>query len=363
VRTAITGILVLWSVVTPLFAIEADRDFSGSWILVEARSDWRALGAESEPFLTVVQDEGSIRCQTAIGGADVSWTYPLDGGNGRYRAGAEQRNSAVKWEGAALLVNTLVSGPENYTVMDRWELSANRATLTIERHVVRLRGETDGRLVYRRAGSRVEDTFVAPAPPPPSTPTRPQILRPRPEAAPPAPAERIVPAGTRVLLELLSPLNTGKSRDGDHVYLRTAVPVAANDRVVIPRGSDVSGTITENKPAKGGKRELYIRFDTLTLPSGKTFDLRARPEGGKEGKLSGDTDTRREVGTIAMGGGIGASVGGLAGAAAGHAGAGAGIGGLAGAAVGLGSVMSKRKDITLPRGTTVEMVIDRELRF
>jgi type IV secretion system protein VirB10 len=362
VRAAITGILVFWSVVTPLFAIEAERDFSGSWILVETRSDWRALGAEPEPFLTVVQDEASIRCQTAIGAADVSWTYPLDGGNARYRAGAEQRNSAVKWEGAALLVNTLVSGPENYTIMDRWQLSANHATLTIERQVIRVRGEAEGRLVYRHAGSRVEETAAAPEPLAPK-PTRPQILRPRPEAAPPAPTETVVPAGTRVLLELLSPLNTGKSRDGDHVYLRTAVPVAANDRVVIPRGSNVSGTITENKPAKGGKRELYIRFDTLTLPSGKTFDLRARPEGGKEGKLSGDTDSRREVGTVAMGGGIGASAGGLAGAAAGHAGAGAGIGGLAGAAVGLGSVLSKRKDITLPRGTTVEMVIDRDLRF
>ena len=66
---------------------------------------------------------------------------------------------------------------------------------------------------------------------------------------------------------------------------------------------------------------------------------------------------------MATGAGIGASIGGIAGAAAGHAGAGLGIGGLAGAAAGLGSVLTKRPDVTLHEGTTVEMVLDRDLRF
>ena len=40
-----------------LCAIEPERDFTGNWILMEARSDWRRLAAEPEPFLTVQQDE------------------------------------------------------------------------------------------------------------------------------------------------------------------------------------------------------------------------------------------------------------------------------------------------------------------
>ena len=89
----------------------------------------------------------------------------------------------------------------------------------------------------------------------------------------------------------------------------------------------------------------------------------ARPEDRKEGKISGSNDTGREARTVAVGAGVGASIGGLAGAAAGHAGAGMGIGGLAGAAAGLASVMSRRNDITLRPGTHVDMVVDRDLRF
>ncbi len=350
-------LVLSWSLAAPLFAIAPERDFSGNWILIESRSDWRTLGQEPEPFLTVTQDERTLRCKSAVGDRELSWSYSLDGKETR----ANGRNSLVKWEGAALLVNTLVSAPENYTVMDRWRLSADRSILTITRQVVRARGEAEGRLVYRRAGARVEES-VRPAAVTPAPSSAPATLTPRPAPAPAAPAELVVPAGTRILLELTQPLNTGKSKEGDRVYLRTVVPVAANGRIAIPSGSTVIGTITLTKPVKG-KRDLYIRFDSLSLPDGTTRELRSRPEGGKEGKVAAQTDTGREARTVAGGAGIGASVGSIAGAAGGHAGMGAGIGGLAGAAAGLGSVLAKRQDITLHAGTQVEMALDRELRF
>ena len=71
-------------------------------------------------------------------------------------------NSAVKWEGSALLINTLVSGPHNYTVMDRWKLSPDHATLTITRQVIQGMQQSEGVLVYRGEGWR------APADPPPA---------------------------------------------------------------------------------------------------------------------------------------------------------------------------------------------------
>jgi len=322
-------------------AADLARDFSGNWILVEERSRLRGLN-EPEPFLKVTQDERAIRCATA----DASWTYLLDGHDSKAAVGPETRNSAVKWEGSALLVNTLVSGHANYTLMDRWTLSPDRNTLTVSRQIVRQSGESEGTLVYRRAGTQ------SPA----------AVLTPR--AAPPQPVagEAVLPVGTHVLLELVNSLNVKRSRDGDRVWLRTAVPVAAGGRIVIPRGSTVEGVVAEVKGAKG-KGDLYIRFNTLTLPTGATQDLRARPEDNKEGKISSAPDHGKDTRTVATGAGIGASVGGIAGAAAGHAGAGLGIGGLAGAAAGLASVMSKRQDITLRPGTHVEMVLDRELRF
>lgn len=356
-RFSIKAIILTGLLGSSLFAIEAERDFSGNWILMEGRSDWRTLGMEPEPFLTITQDDRAIRCKTSIGDKDVAWSYALDGSETR----SPGRSSKVKWEGAALLTNTLVSAPSNYAVMDRWKLGAGQATLTITRQIVRAGQEMEGRLVYRRAGARVEETTPAETPAAAAVPA-PPVLTPRPAPEPVAPTEFVVRAGSHVLLELVNALNTGKSKDGDRVYLRTAVPVAVNNRVVIPRGSDVAGTIVATKPSRG-KRDLYIRFDTLTLADGTAHDLRARPDGGKEGKVAGQTDGASEARKVATGAGIGASIGGIAGAATGHAGAGLGIGGLAGAAAGLASVMSKRQDITLRPGTHVDMVLDRDLRF
>ncbi len=61
---------------------------------------------------------------------------------------------------------------------------------------------------------------------------------------------------------------------------------------------------------------------------------------------------------------MGASLGGLIGAAKGSAMKGVGIGSAAGAAVGLGSVLLKKgPDATLRQGTTMDMILDRDLTF
>ena len=60
----------------------------------------------------------------------------------------------------------------------------------------------------------------------------------------------------------------------------------------------------------------------------------------------------------------GASVGALAGGISGAAGMGAGIGAAAGAAAGLIGVMFTRgPEAVLAKGTTLEMVLDRQVRF
>jgi hypothetical protein len=344
------------------FAADSDRDFSGKWILDPDASNVRALPAPAEPILTVTQDTARIRC--SVEGAE--WVFLLSGGDSDYRAGAEKRNSAVKWEGAALLVNTIVSGPQDYSVMDRWRLSADRDILTITRQVVRRNGESEGRLVYRREGA-VQASGPAAAPAAPA-------LSPRPALEPPP--EITVRSGTRILLSLLNSLSTKHSREGDRIYLQTAFPVTVDGRIVIPRGSSVTGTVTRAKqPGRvAGKGELYIRFDSLTLPNGVTRDFRSRLSSAdgtthgevdrNEGKVTSEGNKSGDARTVATGAGAGASIGSIAGAASGHTGMGAGVGAAAGAAAGLAGVLFGRgPDAVLPRGTSVEMVLDRDLQY
>src|SRR5580658_6810995 len=128
-------------------------------------------------------------------------------------------------------------------------------------------------------------------------------------------------SGTKVPLSLINSVSTKSSQEGDRVYLETAFPVLAGGRIVIPVGSWVAGTVTEvKKPGRvKGRGELYIRFDTLTLPNGVTRDLRSRMNGldagatgeldRTEGKVRSEGNKAGDAKVVAETTGAGASVG------------------------------------------------------
>ena len=77
-----------------------------------------------------------------------------------------------------------------------------------------------------------------------------------------------------------------------------------------------------------------------------------------EGTIKGDTDKTSDVGSVLKSTGIGAGFGGIAGRSA----AGAGIGAAGGAAAGLAMVLLTRgPEMELPRGTSVDIELDRPL--
>jgi hypothetical protein len=186
----------------------------------------------------------------------------------------------------------------------------------------------------------------------------------------------VVTPGTRIPLSFINSVSTKSAAEGDRVYLETVFPIVLDGKVVIPPGSYVAGTITQVKrPGRvKGRGELYLRFDSLTLPNGVTREFRARV-GALDGRATEDLDKNegkitsegnkggdaQKVGEAAA---AGASVGAIAGSVAGHAGMGAGIGAGAGAAAALaGVLLSRGPDAVLAKGTTLEMVIDRPLAY
>ena len=185
-----------------------------------------------------------------------------------------------------------------------------------------------------------------------------------------------VTEGTRIPLSLINSVSTKQATEGDRVYMETAFPVLINGKVIIPVGSYVAGTVTKVKrPGRvKGKAELFLRFDSLTLPNGVTRDFRARIGGldglanekldKEEGAIRGDSNKGGDARTVGEGAGVGTSVGAIAGSVAGHTGLGVGIGAAAGAAAGLVGVLASRgPEAVLARGSTLEMVLDRKLSF
>jgi type IV secretion system protein VirB10 len=179
----------------------------------------------------------------------------------------------------------------------------------------------------------------------------------------------LVPAGTRLPLVLHNAVTTRNGKPGDPIYLETLFPIIIDGRIIIPAGSYVSGEIVEAKrPGRvKGRGELMVRLTTMILPNGYTVDFKAIPTGAgtgandsveEEGRIKGDTDKTSDAGVLITTTGAGAGLGGLATGSRRGAGIGAGIGAAAGLAVVL---LTRGPEVDLPRGTTLDVMLDRPL--
>jgi len=193
----------------------------------------------------------------------------------------------------------------------------------------------------------------------------------------PAPSKKTytVPAGTKVLLQLRSSVNTKSAKAGDGVYLASAFPVVVGNRVMIPSGVFVQGVVDRVARAGHvkGKAQLDMHFTSIIFPNGSVVEIPGVVSGlpgaskqsvkGDEGTIEQDTNKTRNAGkTAEIALPTGATVGSIAGLGAGHplAGSFEGLGaGLA--AVGLVSLFTRGADVNIEAGTQVEMVLQRPL--
>lgn len=209
--------------------------------------------------------------------------------------------------------------------------------------------------------------------PPQAAPAQPPVAQPAPapaasdSTAKTGPKTYVVPSGTRLPLILHNAVTTRNAKPGDPVYLETLFPVVIDNRILIPAGSYVQGEIQEaRRPGKvKGTGEIRLRLTSMILPNGYSVDFNAIPSnagtgGGestdKEGNIHGDTDKTGDAATVIKTTAAGAGIGAIAAGSA----KGAGIGAGAGAAAGLAAVLLTRgPELELPRGTTVDVVLDR----
>src|SRR5262252_10860914 len=179
-----------------------------------------------------------------------------------------------------------------------------------------------------------------------------------------------IPAGTKVALRLKQAISTKTAKEGDAVYAETAFPVAIDDRILIPVGTYVQGKISHIQRGGHikGRAELLIHFTSLIYPSGYTVMLPGALENvpgaehatmkDSEGTIRQDSDTGKKLETVAKTAGTGAAIGGVGTGTWKGAGIGGGIGAGVGAAIGM---LSRGGDVRLEPGTSVEMVIQREI--
>ncbi len=214
---------------------------------------------------------------------------------------------------------------------------------------------------------------VAPSPAPAasSTPAAAETPSPAP-AAVADPNVVTIPAGTKIPLSLKQAISTKNAREGDAVYAETAFPFVMDNRVVVPAGSFIQGTISHVERAGHGhgRAEILMHFTSMIYPSGYTVMLPGSVENtpgadnksvkDSEGTIQQDKDTGKKIEDAAKGGVYGTMGGATAGGLATGSLNGARVGAGAGAAAGIAWALLKRgNDVKLEVGTSIEMEIQR----
>jgi len=207
----------------------------------------------------------------------------------------------------------------------------------------------------------------APAAKTPTRASRPAASPSRPSpspsaAAPSAPAaSRSLSAGSTLSASTTAELSSAKNKVGDTVTATVASDIKdAAGRVVIPAGSEVVLKVTaikesENKSDKTGT--LTLQPTSVTV-NGTSYPLSARIDSVGT-HLEGRKTNAGDIAKPAAGAAVGAVVGRVLGGST----KGAIIGGVLGGAVGAQrAVETKDRDVVLPEGTTVVLVLEQPFK-
>ncbi len=179
----------------------------------------------------------------------------------------------------------------------------------------------------------------APAPVPPPPP-------------PPPPPPIVVPAGTVFTIRTNQSLSTKTLQTGATFTGSVMTGISLGGQLVIPKGSDVSGTVLDVKKAGKfkGAATLQLALNAITV-QGHTYNI-VTEYYDKTSKGKG----KRTAVMIGGGAGAGAAIGGIAGG-----GKGAAIGALIGAAAGTVGATTGNRDIELPAESALSFKLDQSL--
>ena len=170
-----------------------------------------------------------------------------------------------------------------------------------------------------------------------------------------------IPAGTNFEVEMITPVDTRTSNEGDRVDATLAAPLTVNGQVVAETGAHVTGVVTDiqrasKKKSKDDRASIALDFNTIeTIDGPKPLHATVA---NAEGKLIAKSTSTRDK--LLIGGG--AVAGAVIGKVAGGSTKSVIIGAVAGAAAGTGAVLvAKGHELEIPAGAKVALRVDKPI--
>jgi hypothetical protein len=130
-------------------------NFTGDWKLNTAKSDFGQFPAPSSMTQKVTHDDPSLKAAVKMatdnGDFEFESTYSTDGKETTNTFGPNEMKSVAKWEGDTLTIQTKGQfGDSEVTIQDKWALSEDGKTITIQRHFASSQGEMDQKIVLEK---------------------------------------------------------------------------------------------------------------------------------------------------------------------------------------------------------------------
>jgi hypothetical protein len=160
-----------------------------------------------------------------------------------------------------------------------------------------------------------------------------------------------VPAGTRILIRTVDPIDSSKQKTGYRFTATLETDLQVEDTVVAPRGTTVYGRLAQASSAgkMSGSSQLTLELTDVVINGAATPLLTSTYT------LKGKGEGKKTAGKVLGGAGLGALIGGIAGG-----GAGAAIGVLAGAAGGTAVAASKKgEQLQIPSESLLEFRLEQ----
>ncbi len=160
-----------------------------------------------------------------------------------------------------------------------------------------------------------------------------------------------VPAGTRILIRTVDPIDSSKQKTGYRFKASLETNLQVENTIVAPRGTVVYGRLAQASSAgrMSGSSQLTLELTDIVINDASyslmtsTYEIKGKGEG------------KKTAGKVLGGAGLGALIGGIAGG-----GAGAAIGVVAGAAGGTALAASKKgEQLQIPSESLLEFRIEQ----
>jgi len=146
----LTTILLLAAI--PLLAAP---NFSGTWKLNTAKSDFGQMPAPDSMTRTIKHDEPTLKIHTKqsgqMGEMEMDSTYTTDGKESSNQMMGNEVKSTAKWDGDTLVIDSKGKfGDNDFTMNQKWVLAADGKTMTVTQKFSSSMGEGEAKLLLEK---------------------------------------------------------------------------------------------------------------------------------------------------------------------------------------------------------------------